>query len=175
MKKQIIHWILLVTISLIGTSCDEKNLPYEKLTDSRDGAMVFIAKANKGFQNLPLSPAENEKTFKFGVGFGGLGLPSNDIAVTLVNDTRAFDSLNVMQSGLGLELYKKFPENSFKIDLLKLTIPRGEVSSNLASLIYYPDKFEKSSSYLLALSITDASSYKVNPGTRTILITVPKR
>lgn len=174
LKKQFIGAALLLGLSAINFSCEYKT-PYEKMTGSKDGAMIYIAKANNGVQNIDLTAGAAERTLKFGVGFGAIGLPSDDITVTLVNDTHTIDSLNSIQNELGLEQYKRFPEDSYKIDQLKLTIPKGGSSSNLATITYFPDKFEKTSNYLMALSISDASSYKVNPATRTLILAAPKR
>jgi len=173
LNKKFIPGILFIGLSIIHFSCEYKT-PYEKMTDSKDGAMIYIAKANNGVQNLNLTAGAAERTLKFGVGFGAMGFPSGDIIVTLVNDKNIIDSLNGIQTDLGLELYKTFPENAFKIDRLSLTIPRGGLSSNLVTVTYFPDKFEKTSNYLMALTISDASSYRVNPATKTLLIAAPK-
>lgn len=174
LNRKNIAFMFSLGLTIIHFSCDYKT-PYEKMTDSKDGAMIYIAKANNGVQNLDVTAGAAEKTLKFGVGFGAMGLPSNEIIVTLINDTHTIDSLNRIQADLGLELYKKFPDNAFKIDQLKLTIPKGGLSSNLSTVTYFPDKFEKTSNYLMALTISDASSYPVNPRTKTLLLAVPKR
>jgi hypothetical protein len=171
-KKQFLYTAIL-GICLFSASCEFK-APYEKMTDSKDGAMIYIAKATAGVQNLNLTAGATERTFTFGVGFGAVGLPANDIVVSLINDSHAIDSINSVQSSLGLELYQKFPADAFKMDKMKLTIPCGGASSELTTITYYPAKFDRTANYLLALSISDASSYAVNPATKTLYLAAPK-
>ena len=161
-------------LSIAFLACSKQVPPYEKLTDSKDGAAIFIAKAHQGAHNLTLFPYTAERTFQFGVGFGAVGLPASDIGVTLVEDVHAFDSLNTIREINGMEPYERFPQSAYDIDKLSLTILQGDVSSDLTTLTYFPEEFDATTDYLLALSIDNASGYSINPSTKTIFIIAPK-
>ncbi|GAA4798567.1 hypothetical protein GCM10023231_29180 [Olivibacter ginsenosidimutans] len=153
-------------------ACD-KSKPYEELSNDKDGAMVFIAKANNDMQQLTMFPYE-KRTLKFNVGFGALGLPAEDIHISMSEDMHAFDSLNTIRQANGEAAYVKFPSAAYAIDQLNFTIPKGSVSSDYATLSYDPETFDPEKDHLLALSITDASGYTISPAAKTLLIVAPK-
>jgi hypothetical protein len=166
---------LLILFSLLVFSACEKNTAYEEETDSKDGAQIFIAKANRGVQNLTIFPyADTARTFTFGAGFGALGNPANDINVKFTIDQKALDSMNVIRVNSALPPYELFPADAYEINKMDVTIPRGGQSSDLVSVKYYSTKFDSEKSYLLPITITDASGYKVNSATKTIFIVAPK-
>lgn len=168
------HSLLLLGTILSLASC-EADLPYRTETDSKNGARIFIAKANSGFQNLTIFPfTETERSFSFGVGYGAVGLPANDINVKFSVDRKALDSINTVRQISALPPYAEFPTNAYAIENTEVTIPKGELSSNLVKIKYFPNKFDATKSYLLPLSITDASGYSVNSATKTIFLVAPK-
>lgn len=172
MKKHSIYYIIIFSIlSIIG--CKEDAPPYEELTDSKEGANIFIAKATKGEQMLTMFPME-ERTVNFGTGFGAVGLPSDDIVVTLVEDNHVFDSLNNIRILNNEEPYEEFPEAGYSIDKLSLVIPKGTISSDLGNLTYDPKSFDTEKDHLLALTITDASGYNISPSAKTVIFIAPK-
>lgn len=172
MKKYSVFYIItFIVLSMFG--CKEDVPPYEELTDNKEGANVFLAKANKGIQNLTMFPME-ERTVNFGVGLGAVGLPANDISVTLVKDNHAFDSLNNIRILNDEEPYEMFPDDAYLIDQLKLVIPKGMVESNMVNLTYDPQKFNSEKDHLLALTIGDASGYGISPSAKTLFFVAPK-
>jgi len=158
----------------IVTGCEEKVAPYEQLTDDKTGAQVYIAKAVDGMHDLTVFPYVDERVFTFGVSFGALGLPGTEIAVKLTEDVEAFDSLNIVRELNGLEPYERFPVEAYNIDKMDVRIPKGEVSSELISVTYYPEAFESDKDYLLPLSIIDASDYALLPSGKTLFLIAPK-
>src|SRR5690606_40563730 len=70
------------------------------------------------------SDLEDERTTTLGAGFGGLGIPASDIAITLSIDQAALDSINAARALNGETSYELFPENSYSID--KLNLSRSE-------------------------------------------------
>ncbi len=163
-----------MSLSTAFLACNDDVPPYEELTDSKEGASVFIAKAHQGHQNLTIFPYTEERSVQFGVGFGALGLPASDIGITLVEDIQAFDSLNVIRELNGLPPYERFPQGAYQIDKLNLTIPKGGMSSDLTTLTYFPEQFDAETDYLLPLSIQSASGFSINPGTKTVFFVAPK-
>lgn len=166
---------LLFLFALLAFSACEKNTSYEEETDSRDGAQIFIAKANRGQQNLTIFPyADTARTFSFGASIGALGYPANNINIRLAIDHKALDSMNAIRVNSALAPYELFPTDAYEIDKLDLMIPKGGMSSDLITIKYYSTKFDSEKSYLLPLSITDASGYALNPTAKTIFIVAPK-
>jgi hypothetical protein len=170
-----IKYNLLILLGFgILFSCT-KNDAFNEETDAKNGAQVFLAKANRGLQELQIFPfTDNARSISFGVGFGAVGLPASPIRIKVAIDNRAFDSINVIRSNSALPLYQKFPTNAYTIDRTDVTIRKGEVSSELINIKYFSNKFDSTKDYLLPISITDASGYTINPTVKTILIVVPK-
>src|SRR5690606_38894195 len=112
---------IIYSLALIAVfnfyGCEENDPPYEQLTTSKEGTNIFLAKANTGLESLEIFPAdEDEKTTTLGAGFGGLGVPKNDITITLRIDETALDSINASRILNGEAKYELFPENSYSID-----------------------------------------------------------
>lgn len=174
-KMKITKYNLLLLFALLGFSACEKNTSYEEETDSKEGAQIFIAKANRGIQNLTIFPyADTARTFTFGAGIGALGYPASNINIKLAIDQKALDSLNVIRVNSALPPYELFPADAYEINKLDVVIPKGGMSSDLISVKYYSTKFNSEKSYLLPLTITDASGYALNPTAKTIFIVAPK-
>lgn len=172
MKKHSIYYIIVFSfLAIVG--CKEDTPPYEQLTDSKEGANVFIAKAKTGEQMLTMFPIE-ERAVNFGVGFGAVGLPASDIAVTLTKDNHVLDSLNNIRVLNNEEPYLPFPDAGYSIDKLSLVIPSGTISSDLANLTYDPSQFDTEKDHLLALTISDASGYDISPSAKTLIFIAPK-
>lgn len=102
---------IVYSLALIGAfnfyGCEENDPAYEELTTSKEGTNIFLAKANKGMESLEIIPTdEDERTTTLGAGFGGLGIPASDIAITLSIDQAALDSINAARALNGETLYK---------------------------------------------------------------------
>lgn len=112
MNSKRIIYILQLLFILGAYSCEDETPPYELLTDSKEGTNIFLAKANSGIEKLTIFPAdENERTTTIGSGYGGLGIPANDIEVTLSINIEALDSINNARILNGSEPFELFPEN----------------------------------------------------------------
>lgn len=171
------HINILLLLSIIFFSCIDETPSYEKLTDSKEGAQVFIAKGGTEINYLTTFSFESgtitpHNSFRFNVGFGAVGLPANPIKIELIQDANIIDSINQLQEINGDKLYYPFPEDAFAIENLNLEIATGKEYSNFVNLEYYPEKFELEKNYLLALSIKDASGYSINADKKAILLAV---
>lgn len=174
-KRYLLYTLLLLVFGFY--SCEEDNTAFEELTDSKEGALVYTAKARGGIRTLETFSIEDEKylekdTLMFNAGFGALGLPANNIDVTFSMDNEAFDSINAIREVNAEEKYKLFPEDAYEISSMEVTIPKGEEYSNSSTITYEPEKFDMDSNYLLALTITDASGYTINPKVKTMIFSV---
>lgn len=174
MKKRYLLYAILVVFGLY--SC-EKDADYKELSDSKKGAFVYTAKARNGIQKLKTFSIEEGKylpqdTVSFNAAIGALGLPASDIDVTFSVNNRVLDSINAIREINGQKKYQPFPEDSYSISSMKLTIPKGQEYSNLSTLIYNPEKFATDTNYLIAISITDASGYAINPQVKTVIYVV---
>lgn len=176
MKKRYLLYTLLV-LAFSFHSCEEDNTAFEELTDSKEGALIYTAKARDGIQTLKTFSIEDEKflkedTIMFNAAFGGLGLPAKNIDVAFVLDNEAFDSINNIREINAEPKFKPFPENAYEISAMEVTIPKGEEYSNFSTITYDPEKFDINTNYLMALTITDASGYTVNPEVKTLFFSV---
>ena len=158
-------------------SCEEDNTVFEELTDSKEGVLIYTAKAGDGIQTLKTFSIEDEKflqkdTIRFNGAFGGLGLPAKNINISFSVDNQSFDSINNIRELNAEPKFKAFPEDAYEISSLELTIPKGEEYSNYAELTYNPERFDINTNYLLALTITDASGYTINPNVKTLFFSV---
>ncbi|PST82000.1 hypothetical protein C7T94_17595 [Pedobacter yulinensis] len=170
--KSILSW---GAAALFLFAACEKDEPYNEETDSKDNALVFAAKSNKGLQNLTIFPfADTARTFTFGASIGMLGKPASPIPVTFAEDARAFDSLNRQRLSSGQVPYERFPADAYSIDKLNVTIPQGGQTSDLITVKYFSKKFDSQKDYLLPLSITSASGYVINPSVKTVMIVAPR-
>lgn len=159
--------VLTGSVLLLLSSCTKDPL-YMERTDSKENVVIFLKQATTQSVDLQLFPFVDEaRTLTLNAGFGAIGYPNSNVTVKLDVDTRAFDSVNAIRTAAGLELYEPFPADAFVFTDRDLTIAGGTLTSNLASLSYYPKKFDPTKNYLMPISITDASGFKVNPKAKT--------
>ncbi|XHP72684.1 hypothetical protein KCTC52924_00417 [Arenibacter antarcticus] len=170
-------FVALLILSVGLHSCNTETPAYERLTTSKEGAQVFLAKGGSEYHYLNTYSREDQTvsapdSIKFNAGFGALGLPANPINVKLTQNLNAIDSINEIREMNGEAPYLPFPENAYDINQLNLDIPSRSEYSNYATLKYYPEKFDFDNNYLLAISVDDASGYAINPEKRTIFFAV---
>lgn len=176
MKKR--YSLIILLLAVLGFyACQGDDTPYDELTDSKEGAQIYTAKARGGIQSLETYSLEEEKylekdTIMFNAGFGALGLPASDINVSFSLDQQALDSVNAIRELNDESLYLPFPQDAYEISSLELTIPSGKEYSNFSTIIYDPSKFDLNHNYLMALTITDASGYSINPEVKSIFFSV---
>ena len=174
-KRYLFYTTLLLVFGLY--SCEKDTPSYEELTDSKTGALVYSAKAVNGIQKLKTFSFVDDVflpqgTVSFNAAIGSLGLPASNIDVTFSINNKVLDSINVIRQINGQKLYKPFPQDSYTISDLNLSIPKGQAYSNTATLVYNPEKFAKDSDYLIAFSIVDASGYAINGKVKTVIYAV---
>lgn len=171
-----IQYIYMLIFLLVTASCQKKEVPYETLSDSKEGVFISIPKAHNGINQLQVFPADvDERFFTFSASYGGLGLPLHEINVVVEEDLYALDSVNRIRELSGLEPYARFPRESYVLDKMDMVIPAGKTQSSPITLTYYPGQFDPDKEYLLALSIVKSSSYAVDPVVQTILIATAKK
>lgn len=172
--KNYISATLMVAALLFSLSCKKQLPAYQELSDSKDNALVYITKTTGSTQSLSLFPFIDEaRTVNFRVAFGAVGLPKDNIPVSLAFDQRAFDSLNVIRQTAGLAQYLKFPTDAYAINNSTPTIASGTVNSENVVVSYFSKKFDPTKDYLLPLSITNANGYKIGKN-KTMFLIAPK-
>lgn len=168
-----LSYMLIAAIALFS-ACKKMEPAYQKQTDSKDGANVYIARATGNTQNLLIFPYQDQaRSFEFSAAFGALGLPASPINVKFVVDDKAFDSLNVSRVAQGLTPFQKFPADAYKISKLSATIPAGQLNSERIKVDYFSKKFNDKVDYLLPISIVNADGYNIG-SSKTIFILAPK-
>ncbi|UKJ08485.1 discoidin domain-containing protein [Solitalea lacus] len=151
---------ILASIAL--SACEQAPEPYNELTDSKEGAFVYMGQVKSSVNELSLLPFTNEeRTFTFSATFGALGYPKNDIPVKFIINDRAFDSVNTVRQAAGLPLYEKFPTNAYTLSGTEATIPAGQLTSNQLTLKYIANKFNPSKEYLMPITLQQAGGYAI--------------
>lgn len=166
-------WTAVLGTTLMWLSSCKEDVPlYEQNNDSTDQVWLSIQRAADGAKNLAIFPRdEEEKTERFSVNYGGLGLPASAIQVDYQVDQAVFDSLNTLETDRGNEPFHQFPDDSFSLDKTSSTIPSGQTASDVVTLSYRPDAFDVSKRYLLALSGSTTSGYSFREGAQTVVFT----
>lgn len=164
----------MALVTLLLGSCT-KDPAYLERTDSKDNAVVYLKQGTLQSVDLQLFPFVDEaRSVSLNAGFGALGYPDSDLTIHLEVDTRAFDSINAIRQAAGLDLYEAFPSDAYQLEDRELKINGGTLTSERTELKYYPKKFDPAKSYLLPVSITEASGYTINPKARTAFIIASK-
>lgn len=162
-----------IALSALMSACKQEEAFLEK-SDSKNEAVVYVSRQVVN-QKIVLYPAKDTTVaFNFGASFAAVGLPANNIAVKFQVDDKAFDSVNVVRVSQNLAPYLKLPANSYTINGLDVTIPAGAITSNLVSMNYNSKNLDPTKIYMVAISIVNASGYKVNPTLKTMFVTTTK-
>lgn len=161
------------SVTLLAACVKEET--YNKKTDAALEAVVYLQQAVTFPQDLTTFPfTDDARIFKFNAGFGAVGYAEKDITVKFEINNAAFDSINLVRQAAGLPLYLKFPTNSYSIDAMETTIPSGKLTSGTITVSYFSKKFDPMLSYLLPISIKEASGFNVNPKLKTVFVVVSK-
>lgn len=172
--KNITRLILPGMLLFSFASC-KKDQAYKQTTDSKDNAVVYIQQAITYPQALTIFPlADTARTLSINASFGAVGLPQDNIDITFAANNKALDSINTIRVNAGLSPYEKFPADAYTVDSWNASIQGGTLSSNLVNIKYYSKKFDPRKSYLLPISIQDASGYMVNSDLKTVYLVVAK-
>lgn len=172
MNTNKMYRILLLAFSFLLFSCREETPVYQQNTDAKDLERIFLVRSNVS-QNLTIYPLQETRETSIGVGYGGLKRPSSNIKVTLAVDHAALDSINAARRANAETEYLPFPAGSYSFDKMDVTVEAGKLYSDYIKMTYKPAAFDYRQTYILPISITDASGYKLSRS-KTIVLTVPK-
>lgn len=172
MNTNKMYRILLLAFSFLLFSCREETPVYQQNTDAKDLERIFLVRSNVS-QNLTIYPLQETRETSIGVGYGGLKRPSSNIKVTLAVDHAALDSINAARRANAETEYLPFPAGSYSFDKMDVTVEAGKLYSDYIKMTYKPAAFDYRQTYVLPISITDASGYKISTS-KTIMLTVPK-
>lgn len=114
-------------------------------TDSAFGVKQLNLVARYSFQNAPLK----------------------DIKVTFTRN----DSLIASYNQAFRRNYVPLPDSDYTITQAQLTIPAGVMQAALPVTIY-PQKFDGTSNYIIAFTITDADGFAISATTKNIVFTI---
>lgn len=162
--------ILLYTmIAALLTGCKDDVADYEKLTNTKEGVLLYIQKAIEGGEDLTVFPQNDSRLTTFSVNYGGLGLPAEDINITLTKDQVGFDSVNTIRINNGLEPYVVLPDNAYTIDKSNLTIKKGALNSDLATINYNSNILDITKKYAIAFKANENQGYNFNSKGKTVV------
>ncbi len=140
-----------------------------------DGAVDFtqitplVLIPEGGMKNFSTSallfPAtDGSDTASFRVNYAYKTVAPADVVVTLAVDDAARLAYNASHT----DQYDKMPDSLYLFPTTRVTIKAGQSYSDLIKLIVYPKKVNSSKSYLLPITITDASGVNISGNFGTI-------
>ena len=175
MKYLIKYSYLITCISLLFTlgSCvkDRNDLatdfstiqPIVELRDNISGVGNDAGLANFGKASLNFTGDPHVQSFY--VNLASVNVRNQDLKVTLGVDQDALDAYNADPNN-GIK-YEMMPDSLYDFTTTQVTIPSGlRVAKD--SVIFYPTKFDPSKSYMLPISVTDASGLNISGNFGTI-------
>ena len=100
----------------------------------------------------------------FRINYAAKNVAPNNIVVTLAIDDAARQAYNASHT----DQYEKMPDSLFKFTTTKVTIKAGQSYSDVVRAYFYPNKINSSKSYMLPITITDASGVNISGNYGTI-------
>ena len=159
--------IMLVSAVVFFSSCvknrNDGAVDFSQLTPimqiPEGGLKNFAASA------LLFDASHASDTATFRVNYAATTVAPADIVVTLaVNDAArlAYNAANPTGQ------YEKMPDSLFKFTQTSVTIKAGQSYSDIVKLAVYPNKIDQSKSYMVPISITNASGVNISGNYGTI-------
>ncbi len=159
----------LVTITSILTSCiKERNtgaVDFTQLTPIVQIVEGGFTAGNFKAQTLGFDPADPSDTISFRLNYAATNVAPKDIVVTLSVDPTALAIVNNYSAAIKPApgpVYKLMPDSIFKFTQTKVTIKAGQSYSDLVNFIVFPNKVDPTISYVLPITIKDASGVNIS-------------
>ncbi len=157
--------LIIAGVFLISfNSCLKNSLPKETdfshLQDHVDivgGGLTNFTKASIGFNN------GDTTTVTLIINLASVNLPSSPVDVTIGIDAAQIDSYNAANG----TSYVAAPTDIYSIGATKLTIPAGQQFAQ-TTISFYKDSVDPAVSYMLPISITDASGKSLTSNLNTM-------
>ncbi len=179
MKKIKIFSIVAFAISLTGCLKDKPNVDFSNVAPTAEissGSLVSDNSPISGvsyFKSATLPSFSKDTTcdcflpdtVTFNVNIAGEFPPTKDVAVTLgIDDTKrvAYNSLPA-----STVQYAAAPDSIYTLVTKNVLVKAGTRLAK-ASIVFYPDKIDPSTSYLFPVSITDASGTLISGNLGTV-------
>lgn len=170
MKKSLLN-ILAASVFFTGCLKDTANTDFSNvgtLAEISSGSTVSDNSPISGLDyftksTLPLFTSDEPDTITFNVNIASEFPPNKDVTVTVGID----DAKRTAYNALGKVQFKAQPDSTFTFPVTTATIKAG---SRLATfkVVYYPAKIDPTESYMLPISITDASGIKISGNLSTV-------
>src|SRR5215831_14554454 len=137
--------------------------PIVELRDNISGVGNDAGLSNFGKASLNFTADPHVQSFY--VNLASVNVRNSDLKVTLGVDQAALDAYNADPNN-GIK-YELMPDSLYSFTTTEVTIPSGlRVAKD--SIIFYPSKFDPSKSYMLPISVTDASGLNISGNFGTI-------
>jgi hypothetical protein len=177
MKKILIIIPVLFLLVLSGCLKDKPNVDFSGLqqiaeistasTNSTPNAPAS-GKAYFGAATLFFSTAPDPDTVTFTVNIASPNPPTKDIAITLAIDPAAIAGFNADTTiNTSRVQYAVFPDSTFSFPVVTGTVKAGQRLDTFY-VIFYPGKIDPTQSYMLPITITDASGVTISGNLSTI-------
>jgi hypothetical protein len=139
--------------------------PIVEIRDNISGLGNDAGLSNFGKASLSFPATDDADTASFYVNLASVNVMGKDINVTVAVDQAAIDAYN--SDPANTVDFVPMPDSLFSIPQTQVTIPAG-LRVALVQVIFHPSKFDASKSYMLPISITDASGLAISGNFGTI-------
>jgi Domain of unknown function (DUF1735) len=171
MKKILIYFIIVLAVFMTGCLKDHSNVDFNS-----SGFIAEISHASITANNapsagldyfsaatLPVFSSNDPDTITFDVNIASNNPPTKDISVTVAID----DAKRVTYNGTSAVLFDAQPDSTFSFTTTTAMIKAGTRIAKF-TVIYYPAKIDPTKSYMLPITLTEASGITISGNLSTI-------
>jgi len=163
--KNLLAIVLVSSVTFLASCVKNRN----------DGAVDFSQLApivqipEGGLKNFPQSAllfdaSHASDTAYFRANYAATTVAPSDIAVTFAVD----DAARVAYNASHTDQYEKAPDSIYKFLVASTVVKAGQSYSDVVKLTVYPNKINTSKSYMIAITITNASGVNISGNFGTI-------
>jgi Domain of unknown function (DUF1735) len=171
MKKIVIYLLMSSAVFMTGCLKDTPNVDF-----SKSGFIAELSHASItpngapssgltyfGAATLPLFTSDAPDTVTFDVNIASDYPPTTDVSVTVAVD----DAKRVAYNDMGGVQFEAQPDSTYSFPVTTMTIKAGFRLATFM-VIYYPKKIDPTRTYMLPISLTDASGITISGNLATI-------
>jgi hypothetical protein len=171
MKKIVIYLLISSAIFMTGCLKDTPNVDFSKsgvIAELSHASITPNGAPSSGLTyfssaTLPLFTSSAPDTITFDVNIASDYPPTSDVSVTVAVD----DAKRTAYNGMGGVQFDAQPDSTFSLPVTTMTIKAGFRLATFM-VIYYPAKIDPTQTYMLPITLTDASGIAISGNLATI-------